>query len=112
MKTKLQRAGKRVCKQYTASERRNLVDKYKRSGLTKTAFCRENDITLTNFSNWIKPCNRKKCETVEFAEVEFSVPVDSGVSVEITFPDGKVLRLRNFQMTKESATFIRRMASC
>lgn len=112
MKTKLPRAGKRVRKNYTPDERRKLVEKHKSSGLTKTAFCRENDITLTTFLSWVKPYYRKKCESVEFAEVEVSIPIHPGVSVEITFPDGKVLRLHNFQMTEQSATFIRRMASC
>ena len=88
------------------------MGKYKSSGLTKTTFCRENGITLSTFSNWTKPYKIKKCETVEFAEVEVSVPVRSSTTVEIAFPDGKVLRLHNFQMTEESATFIRRMASC
>lgn len=112
MKTQIRSSGKRIHKRYTPAERRKLVAKYKKSGLTKTAFCRENDMIITTLSNWVKPYKKKKAAVAEFAEIEFTAPANTDVSAEIIFSDGKVLRLRNFQLTEESATFIKRMASC
>lgn len=112
MKTQIQRADKKIQKRHTSAERRKLVAKYKKSGLTKTAFCRENDIILTTLSSWVKPNKKKKAAVAEFAELEFTAPVNTDVSAEIVYPNGQVLRVHNFQLTEQSAAFIRRMVSC
>ena len=112
MKTKLQRSDRKTYKRYTPAERQKLVAEYRKSRLSQTAFCLKNDIILTTFSSWVKPYKTRKNAVAEFAELELSALAHADVSAEIVYPDGKVLRLHNFQMTEESATFLRRMASC
>jgi len=112
MKTKSETTGRRICKRYTPAERRSLIQRYKKSGLSQAAFCRENNIVATTFTNWVNQAVKKKSATSEFAEIELSAPYLTGASAEIVYPDGKMLRLRNFQITNESATFIREVLSC
>jgi len=112
MKTKSETTGKKICKRYTPAERRSLVRRYKKSGLSQAAFCRENKIVATTFTNWVRRCAKKKDGAEKFAEIELSTPDLAGTSAEIVYPDGKVLRLRELQITDQSATFIRRVISC
>jgi transposase-like protein len=110
MKTKSETTGKRICKRYTPAERRSLVQRYKNSGLSQAAFCRENNIVATTFTNWVRRYANKQEAAEKFAEIEISAP--KGASAEIVYPDGKMLRLRDLQITDESAAFIRKVISC
>ena len=112
MKTKSETTGKRICKRYTPAERLSLVRRYQKSGLSQAAFCRKNNIVATTFTNWVGRCANKKEAAEKFAEIEISAPALTGASAEIVYPDGKMLRLRDIQITEESAAFIRKVISC
>jgi transposase-like protein len=112
MKTKSGTTGKKICKRYTPAERRSLVRRYQKSGLSQAAFCRKNNIVATTFTNWVRRCAKKMDVGAKFAEIEISAPALAGASAEIVYPDGKVLRLRDLQITEESAAFIRKVISC
>lgn len=112
MKTKSETTGKKICKRYTPAERRSLVRRYQKSGLSQAAFCRKNNIVATTFTNWIRRGAKKKDTAAKFAEFELPVPTAAGASLEVVYPDGKLLRLREFQVTAESAAFIREVISC
>jgi len=48
----------------------------------------------------------------KFAEVELPAPIGSGASLEVVYPDGTLLRLRELKITEESTAFIRKVISC
>jgi len=112
MKTKSETTGKKICKQYRLAERRSLVLRYQKSGLSQAAFCREHNIVATTFTNWIRRYPKKKDIAAKFAECELTAPIGAGASLEVVYPDGTLLRLRELQITEESAAFIRKVISC
>jgi transposase-like protein len=112
MKTKLETTGKKICKRYTPAERRSLVLRYRKSGLSQAAFCRKHNIVATTFTNWVRRCTKKKDMIAKFAEVELPAPIGSGASLEVVYPDGTLLRLRELKITEESTAFIRKVISC
>ncbi|MFO7938000.1 MAG: hypothetical protein R6V06_10415 [Kiritimatiellia bacterium] len=59
-------------RQYSKDERRKLVRRFERSGMTQSAFSKANGIFSTTLSGLIRSFgrNRKKDFPVEFAEVE------------------------------------------
>ena len=109
---KTDKLGRRL---YSKSERKKLVRKYQKSGMSQVAFSKAHDLMNTTLSGWIRSlCRSKKKEIfpVEFAEVELPPPVVSEITAELVYPDGRVLHLWNVQATEEHASFIRRVASC
>ena len=101
-------------KRYAESERRELLRKYGRSGMTQAAFCRANGLTAVTFSKWLRARGGKGRDrsAVGFAEVEIAPSAVRDLAVEVARPDGRVFRFRNLRADDEHAAFIRRVASC
>lgn len=99
-------------RKYSVNERRKLVSNYKRSGLSQADFCRKNETCATTFNNWLRQFGGAETDIadVNFAEAEIVVP--SVLDIEIEYPDGRRLKMHNFQLTEEHAIFIRQVASC
>ena len=114
MNTQIVKTDKPGRKRYLESERRNLLRKYGRSGMTQAAFCRANGLTAVTLSKWLRARDGKERGrgAAGFAEVEIQPPAVSDLAVEVIRPDGRVFRFRNLRATGEHAAFIRRVASC
>jgi len=114
MKTQIMKTDKLGRKQYSKSERRELVQKYQRSGMSQSAFCKAYGLIGTTLSGWLHLMRKKKKEEfpVEFAEVELPPSKLSGIEAEVIYPDGKILHLQNVQANGEHAAFIRQVLSC
>jgi transposase-like protein len=100
-------------RQYSKNERRKLVRKFERSGMTQVAFSKANGLVSTTLAGWIRSLGSKKKKEfpVEFAEVELS-PAVPDICAELIYPDGRVLHLRNMQPSADHASFIRQVLSC
>jgi transposase-like protein len=71
-----------------------LVQAFKRSGLTMASFAAREGVTYTTFSGWVQRLRRDgavRRRPVRFAEVKFPVPVQAA-GLEVRLPDGTVLR--------------------
>lgn len=114
MNTQIVMTGKPGRKRYAESERRELIRKYRGSGMTQAAFCRANGLTAVTLSKWLRANgkNVRGRNPAAFTEVEIQPPVVCDLAVEVIRPDGRVLRFRNLRATGEHAAFIRRVASC
>ena len=114
MNTQIVKTDKPGRKRYTESERRELIRKYRVSGMTQAAFCRANGLTAVTLSKWLRACGEKGRGrgAAGFAEVEIAPPEVCDLAVEVVRPDGRVFRFRNLRATGEHAAFIRRVASC
>ena len=101
-------------KRYLESERRELIRKYRGSGMTQAAFCRANGLTAVTLSKWLRARGEKERGrgAAGFAEVEIQPPAVCDLAVDVVRPDGRVFRFRNLRVTGEHAAFIRRVASC
>ena len=114
MSTQIVKSDKPGRKRYGESERRDLLRKYGRSGMTQAAFCRANGLTAVTLSKWLRARGEegRGRGAAGFAEVEIAPPVVCDLAVEVVRPDGRVFRFRNLRATGEHAAFIRRVASC
>ena len=114
MNTQILKTGKQGRKRYLESERRELIRKYRGSGMTQAAFCRANGLTTVTLSKWLRARDGKGHgrSAAGFAEVEIAPPEVCDLAVEVVRPDGRVFRFRNLRATGEHAAFIRRVASC
>lgn len=114
MSTQIVKSDKPGRKRYAENERRDLLRKYGRSGMTQAAFCRANGLTAVTLSKWLRARDEKGRGrgAAGFAEVEIAPPVVCDLAVEVVRPDGRVFRFRNLRATGEHAAFIRRVASC
>lgn len=77
----------------TASEWRQIFDRFRRSGLNARAFCTRESLVLASFTRW-----REKLEnetsSEEFVDVTSSEQLPAFWAVEVELPDGCTLRLR------------------
>ena len=113
MSTQIVKAEKTGRKRYAESERRELLRKYGRSGMTRAAFCRANGLTAVTLSKWLRARGGKgRGRGAAFEEVEVAPPAVRDLAVEVVRPDGRVFRFRNLRADGEHAAFIRRVASC
>ena len=114
MNTQIVKSDKPGRKRYAENERRDLLRKYCRSGMTQAAFCRANGLTAVTLSKWLRARGEKGRGrgAAGFAEVEIAPPDVCDLAVEVVRPDGRVFRFRNLRATGEHAAFIRRVASC
>jgi transposase-like protein len=114
MNTQIVKTDKPGRKRYAESERRNLLRKFGRSGMTQAAFCRANGLTAVTLSKWLRARDEKERgrDAAGFAEVEIQPPAVSDLAVEVIRPDGRVFRFRNLLADGEHAAFVRRVASC
>lgn len=112
MKTKNRKTDKLGRRQYSKGERRGLVQKFIKSGMSQTAFCEAHGLMCTTFSGWRQRMrNRKTPEApVTFAEVELPAAASRGIEAEVVYPDGRILRFRN--VPADHAAFIREVISC
>ena len=114
MSTQIVKAEKMGRMRYAESERRELVSKYRGSGMTQAAFCRANGVKAVTLSKWLRTQGnggRGGCGA-RFVEVEIAPPVVGDLAVEVVRPGGEVFRFMNIRADVEHAAFIRRVASC
>jgi len=114
MKIQSRKTDKLGRKRYSKSERRVLVQKYQKSGMSQTAFCEAHGLFCTTFSGWRQRMLKGKTDgaSVTFAEVELPAPGVRGIDAEVSYPDGRILRLRNVPADGAHAAFIREVVSC
>jgi len=114
MQTKDPKTDKLGRVRYSKSERRGLVLKYQKSGMSQTAFCEAHGLICSTFSGWRQRMRiRKTAKTpTMFAEVELPVTEVHGIDAEVVYPDGRILRLRNVPADGAHAAFIREVVSC
>lgn len=114
MKTKNRKTDKLGRRQYSKSERRELVQKFMKSGMSQTAFCEAHGLMCSTFSGWRQRMRNRKTQEdpVTFAEVELPAATSQGIDAEVVYPDGRILRLRNVPADGAYASFIREVVSC
>jgi transposase-like protein len=114
MKANNRKTDKLGRRQYSKSERRGLVQKFMKSGMSQTAFCEAHGLMCTTFSGWRQRMRSRKTPEapVTFAEVELPAAASQGIDAEVIYPDGRILRLRNVPADSAHASFIREVVSC
>ena len=112
MKTPRLRRDRRGCVRRSAQERRELIEAYRASGLSRSAFCLRQDLPLPTFCGWLK-------KRPAFTEV--SLPAGQPASgtvpppaarLRIELPRGLCVQVYDVTVLKKLAPFIREALSC
>ena len=126
MKTKKGRKNSRGYLVRTASERRRLIELFKSSDLSQTAFSQEHKIHLSTLSGWLsreKQHDRKKDKVqdkkfcfVSASVGELSSPLTQGGSggsaIEIMLQTGVVIRFRDTVSLQAVSPWLKEVLSC
>jgi transposase-like protein len=91
--------GKKKQRRSTPAERAEILEEFRRSGLTRIAFSRTHNIALSTLSKWLFNAKRKSKVSAPVLFRELSVPQVPTVAltawaVEMVGPDGLVIRCR------------------
>ena len=112
MKKPRLRRDRRGCVRRSAQERRKLIEAYRASGLSRSAFCLRQDLPLPTFCGWLK-------KRPAFTEV--SLPAGKpasgrgsppGERLRIELPQGLCVQVYDVTVLQELAPFIREVRSC
>lgn len=71
-----------------ATRRHELVEAYKRSGLSQAAFARREGLRYSTFAHWVQQGTERPALT--FAQVQ--LPPSAAPALEVRFADGTILR--------------------
>lgn len=95
----------------TAVQRAELVEGFKRSGLTRKAFANSKNVPVSTLNNWLKAARRlpEHSTAVLFREMKLpAFPVSSQQwAMEVVGPDGLMVRCREALPIQDLAWLLR-----
>jgi len=99
--------GRRVVRRYSAEDRARLIREHAASGLTKKAFCEQQDINVGTFMGWRNLPVAKQAAS-PFARVQLAT--DTSAAVEIMFPNGARVGIRHQGRSEDLVALVRGVA--
>jgi hypothetical protein len=96
----------------TTAARLRMVDQFRRSGLTRAAYCQQHGIPLATLAWWLARAKRTSNLPAPVVFSEIMLPpapatATSGWAMEIVRPDGLVIRFREALGANEVARMLR-----
>lgn len=67
----------------------SLIEIWKGSGKSQTAFCKEKDIAYHRFHYWFKKYNDQNASVAQPTISELTLPASGGGCMEVIYPDGR-----------------------
>jgi len=117
MKTNTPRKDRRGRILRSAEDRRELIERYKASGLSKAEFCRRHGLKLTTLYGWMSSGSHKvrgrsasTTRRVKFAQME--VALGKAAPIEIELPSRLCIRLRDATVVGDLVKFVREAGAC
>ena len=107
MKTKTHTKDRQGRIRRSAEDRRKVIERYKASGKTQSAFCRERGIPLTTLQYWL---GRSRLRKPRFAQME--VALGKAAPIEIELPSRLCIRLRDATVVGDLVKFVREVGAC
>ena len=102
----------------TREQRQELIRGYRSSGLSKAEYCRQQDVNLATFCQWMNGrsmTKRRRLALTTKSEVKFAeaqVGLGATAPVEIALASGVCIRLRDLSRWKELVEFLRELTRC
>jgi len=98
-------------KRRTPSEIKKIISDQKASGLSQHEFCKENQIPISTFTNWISKQTKTKQANlpalISVGSVQANCP-----AIEIELPHGEVIRLESGFVAADLATVLGVLKQC
>ena len=99
-------------KHRTASEIQKIISAQKDSGKSQEKFCKENQIPISTFTNWVKKHRKTKQPNLPTLISVGSVPPATSSSIEIELPGGELIRLDQGVSRPDLETVLRALKQC
>lgn len=80
--------------QRSAAQWREIIARYRQSGLAMKEFCEQEGLTFRTFAEWERRQRRAERSKGQFVEVKAPPVAASPWAVEVEFPNGVRLRVR------------------
>jgi len=118
MKSEIARRNRRGQVLRSRQQRQELLKKFHCNTLSKAEFCREEGINLGTFCHWLKldrPQLREDSTTTNRSAKGFTqlnVLLNGSAPIEIEFPNGVKVKLREPERIDGLEEWIRRVAGC
>lgn len=77
-------------------EKENFVQLWKTSKLSQSEFCRQNNLSLATFSNWVKCFKKTSKEKFSFSTIQSPRLLHASQAIKINLPNG--LELNFYQI--------------
>ena len=117
MKTQTLRKDRRGRILRSAEDRRELIERYKASGLGKAEFCGRHGLKLTTLYSWmnsgrgtVRRRTRSASRRVKFAQME--VALGKAAPIEVELPSRVCIRLREASVVGDLVKFVREVGAC
>jgi hypothetical protein len=82
-------------KQYTIEERQIHIEKWKKSGLSMSKYCRQNNLAISNLSGWKNSLLKSRKQFKPIQSLSLSDPINPSNSVEILIDHRIKIRLQH-----------------
>jgi len=99
-------------KHRTASEIQKIISAQKGSGQSQEKFCKENQIPISTFTNWVGKHRKTKQPNLPALIPVGSVPANTSLSIEIELPGGELIRLDQGVCRPDLETVLRALKRC
>ena len=96
-------------KRYSPTEREELLELYRQSGLSHGRFCKEMELSFTTLKRWLQ-VDRAKYSLVEVKSIE--VPIKRSVRLSVHLPNGLVCELGGDLSPEEVLNWVRELKAC
>jgi hypothetical protein len=80
--------------QRSAAQWREIMARYRQSGMGSRQFCEQEGLTLGTFEKWYRRLRRSETQKGQFLEVPTPHAASGSWAVEVEFPTGVRLRVR------------------
>lgn len=103
-------------KRYSSDERKDLLKRFRSSGLSCPAFCKRNDIAYSTFYSWLSDdgatasnCTARRGDLVEVAAL---TGANERASFVVTLPSGLCVDFPLCSKMEQLALFCREVSGC
>lgn len=96
-------------RRYSVSERQSHLESWQKSGLTMNKYCRQSDISLASFKQWLKKCN---IPSEIGLEINKAVTPSSPRWAELILTNGLRLRIFDLSNISEIICLVKELETC
>lgn len=100
-------------RRYSQSERETYIEEWRRSKLSMNAYCRQNALALSSFSQWVKKLKVTTTHCESKNDDEKSIPKINHTGImELTLTNGIRLRFTDTSNLSEVVRLVKALKSC
>ena len=97
-------------KHCSIEEKHNYYQAWRKSGLSQTQFCKENNLPIQTFSSWVRQTEKGPVPRMSFVPLQVVPKEKIDVEkIEIQFSNGVMCRMTDVSDTKKVVTLVKEL---